>query len=139
MPPLDRWLRAGLTRWALRELYRTFRREKDRRTRGLLLLREWLSPQQLAQYSAKGYFDVVGCDTGRRYRIRHGTAGNVHEIDSSGRAGTRFCFLPVGGLVEGDVMLAQKIAIETDELKTLAVANSFPPQVRWALPGVRPF
>jgi hypothetical protein len=30
--------------------------------------------------------------------------------------------------VPGDVMLAQKIALETDELAALAVANRFAPQ-----------
>jgi hypothetical protein len=33
------------------------------------------------------------------------------------------CFAPVGPLVKGDVMLAQKIALETDEQSALAAAN----------------
>ena len=37
--------------------------------RGLKLLREWLSQEQLAQYDAHGYFEVIGCHTGKRYRI----------------------------------------------------------------------
>jgi hypothetical protein len=28
--------------------------------RGLKLLREWLSPEQLAQFNLEGYFDVIG-------------------------------------------------------------------------------
>ena len=36
-------------------------------------------------------------------------------------------FVPVGYLVAGDVMLAQKIALETNELSALAVANRFSP------------
>jgi len=35
--------------------------------------------------------------------------------------------MPEGGLVAGDVMLAQKIALETCETSTLALANRFPP------------
>ena len=35
------------------------------------------------------------------------------------------CFVPSGGLVAGDVMLVQKIALETNEQTTLAVANPF--------------
>jgi hypothetical protein len=54
--------------------------------RGLTLLKEWLSPEQLAQYHANGYFDVVGCASGKRYRIHYGTSMNVHEIDSDGSA-----------------------------------------------------
>ena len=35
--------------------------------------------------------------------------------------------MPHGNLVAGDVMLAQKIALETNELEALAVANLFAP------------
>lgn len=128
-----RRFRTSLRMWALRELYRSFLLEKGSQARGLRLLREWLSAEQRDQFNAKGYFDVVGCDTGQRYRIRHGMSANVHEIDAAGRLGMGWCFVPVGGLVEGDVMLAQKIALETDELRTLEVANSFPP-FRWGRP-----
>ena len=34
-------------------------------------------------------------------------------------------FRPVGRLTAGDIMLVQKIALETDEQATLAVANRF--------------
>ena len=47
--------------------------------RGVLLLRQWLSPEQLAQYDARSYFEVTGCDSGKRYRISHGTAMNIRE------------------------------------------------------------
>jgi hypothetical protein len=99
-------------------------------TRGLRLLREWLSPQQLAQYHAKGYFDAVGCDSGKRYRIHYGTSMNVHEIDNDGWARVGWCFVPNTCLVAGDVMLAQKIALETNELDALAVAKQFSPAQR---------
>ncbi|WP_349253876.1 hypothetical protein [Bradyrhizobium sp. CB2312] len=100
--------------------------------RALRLLRSWLSPEQRTEFDTGGYFDVVGCDSGKRYRIRRGTSGNVHEIDEYGRLGTGWCFVPLGGLIEGDVMLAQKIAIETDEERALSVANSFPGPIRLA-------
>ena len=96
-------------------------------TRGLTLLREWLSSEQLAQYQAKGYFDVTGCDSGKRYRIHHGTSMNIHQIDSGGSARVGWCFVPNICLVAGDVMLAQKIALETNELGALAVAKEFSP------------
>src|ERR1700722_10016478 len=102
----------------------------DAETRGLTLLREWLSPEQLAQYQANGYFDVTGCDSGKRYRIHYGTSMNVHEIDRAGRARVGWCFVPNIYLVAGDVMLAQKIALETDELGALAVAKEFSPSRR---------
>ena len=100
-----------------------------RETRGTTLLREWLSPTQRAQFDTSKSFDVVGCDSGRRYRIHYGRVTNVHEIDGAGQPVTGWCFVPSGGLVAGDVMLAQKIALETNEQAALAVANRFNIQV----------
>jgi hypothetical protein len=108
---------------ALRELYRNFLGENTPEARGRRLLRKWLTPEQRAQFEAHRYFDVIGCDTGRRYRIHYGTAANVEEMDEAGTARTGLCFLPSGQLVPGDVMLAQKIALETGEEAALAVAN----------------
>ena len=106
-----------------RERYRAMMDARE--ARGITLLREWLSPMQRAQFDATKYFDVVGCDTGRRYRIHYGRVTNVHEIDRTGQPVTGWCFVPSGGLVAGDVMLAQKIALETNEQATLRVANRF--------------
>jgi hypothetical protein len=123
--PLGRLL-AECARWvqALREWYRTTAAAD---TRATTLLREWLSPQQRAEFDAEGYFDVVGCDSGKRYRIHHGTSMNVHEMDDAGHSKVGWCFVPDRRLVAGDVMLAQKIALETCEKSALAVANRFPP------------
>ena len=91
------------------------------------LLREWLSPVQRIQFAKKGYFEVVGGDTGRRYRIYPGTMSNVCEIDEKGHASLGLCFRTMGELPIGDVMLAQKIALENCESSVLAVARSFVP------------
>ena len=112
-------------RSALADWFQELGRAKDSEARGLKLLRGWLSPEQLAQYDAKSYFDVTGCDSGKRYRIRHGTSMNIHEIDRAGHPRACWCFVPNASLVAGDVMLAQKIALETDERPVLAVANRF--------------
>jgi hypothetical protein len=93
--------------------------------RGLRLLKEWLSPEQLAQYEIHNYFDVIGCHTGRRYRIRHGKSANISELDNAGQRLVGLCFIPRDDLVAGDVMLAQKIALETDESAALRVAKRF--------------
>ena len=97
----------------------------EREARGLELLKEWLSPEQFAQYDAKSYFEVTGCHSGKRYRISHSTTMNIHELDGAGYPCVGWCFAPKGYLVAGDVMLAQKIALETDERGALAVANRF--------------
>jgi len=92
----------------------------------LRLMQEWLSPDQRQQFDQFGYFDVVGCISGRLYRIYYNSMPtNVYEINSAGRRQRAVCFAPVGPLVKGDVMLAQKIALETDEKSALAVANIF--------------
>jgi hypothetical protein len=87
------------------------------------LLKEWLSPAQLSAYEAHRYFDVVGCDTGTIYRIHQGTQGNIEQLDGSEKAVCKWCFVPQGKLAVGDVMLAQKIALETSEAGALGVAN----------------
>ena len=114
-------------RSALADWFQELGRAKDSEARGLKLLRGWLSPEQLAQYDAKSYFDVTGCDSGKRYRIRPGTSMNIYEIDPAGFPLTGWCFVPNASLVAGDVMLAQKIALETDERGALAVAKRFAP------------
>ena len=111
----------------VRQLYQKFLSENSREARGLRLMRDWLSPSQRLQFDRSGSFDVIGCDSGKRYRVYSEMVPNVHELDDAGRPRVGLCFIPLGRLVVGDVMLAQKIALETDEQGTLAVANRFWP------------
>jgi hypothetical protein len=76
--------------------------------RGLALLKAWLGPEQAKQWASERAFEVLGCDTGRRYRITYGTAMNVHQLDRAGQRVAKWCFVPEGDLVTGDVLLAQK-------------------------------
>lgn len=89
------------------------------------LLKDWLSPAQLSAYEANRYFDVVGCDSGTAYRIHNGIEGNIEQLDALGRPLCRWCFMPQGKLAAGDIMLAQKIALETCETSAIGVANRF--------------
>ncbi len=50
---------------------------------------------------------------------------NVHQLDEKDRLVCVLCFAPAGGLVVGDVMLAQKLALELFESDTLKAANRF--------------
>jgi hypothetical protein len=99
--------------------------ERESNTRGLTLLKNWLSPAQLGAYESHGYFEVIGSDSGTIYRIHHGQQANVEQLDHAGRPVCVWCFVPVGDLVAGDVMLAQKIALETDENAAIAVAVKY--------------
>src|SRR6476660_4209657 len=105
------------------ERYRAIKAARE--ARGIALMREWLSPAQRAQFDGSKFFEVVGCDSGCRFRIHYGRVTNVHQIDDAGEPVVGWCFVPSGGLVAGDIMLVQKIALETDEQATLAVANRF--------------
>jgi hypothetical protein len=78
----------------LRERYRLIKDARD--VRGVTLLREWLSPMQRAQFDVSKSFDVVGCDSGRRYRIFYGKVTNVHEIDDAEKRVTGLVFCPIG-------------------------------------------
>jgi hypothetical protein len=68
---------------------------------------------------------VIGGRTGRRYRIRYGRQMNIDQIDRNGGRICGWCFVPQGRLVAGDVMLAQKIALELFEPEALKVARRF--------------
>jgi hypothetical protein len=48
---------------------------------------------------------------------------NVHQLDQDGRTMAQWCFAPAGGLAPGDVLLAQKIALEPMEREALALPN----------------
>ena len=105
--------------------------------RAIELLIRCLSPAQREQYKTRGYFDVFGGDTGKRYRIRHGCQLNVEQLDQNGRRKQLLCFMPKGGLPVGDVMLAQKIALELFEIDAIRAANRSPNwdvayELRWA-------
>ena len=102
--------------------------EDAKEGRGITLLREWLSKEQQAQFDASKFFEVTGCDSGKRYRIRYGTEANVHELDEAGQPVMGWCFIPTGNLVPGDVMLSQKLSLETNETSALRIANKFPPR-----------
>jgi hypothetical protein len=92
--------------------------------RGFALLQGWLDPEQAKQWASRRAFEVRGCDTGTRYRITCGTAMNVHQLDEAGRRMAKWCFVPEGDLVTGDILLAQKIALETMESQVLRLANT---------------
>jgi hypothetical protein len=95
-------------------------------TKGDALLRSWLSSEQGRQWDLHGYFETIGSHTGKRYRLRRGKEMNIDELDSGGRVVAQWCFAPLGNLVIGDILLAQKIALETMERDALHIANRRP-------------
>src|SRR4029453_10247828 len=73
--------------------------------RSLLLLRRWLSPAQREQFTRKGYFEVFGGDSGKRYRIHAGASVNVCEIDERGCLKGGLCLLRMAPVLLGAYML----------------------------------
>jgi hypothetical protein len=90
------------------------------------LLKENLSAAQRTQYERWNYFEVIGGATGRRYRIRHGHQLNVEQLGGTGGRVRLLCFMPEGCRWVGDVMLAQKIALELFETEALRIAHKSP-------------
>ena len=87
------------------------------------LLHSWLSLDQREQYDARGFFEVVGSDTSKRYRIYRGHVFNIQELDADGEEAFAWCLTLHGLFATGDINLAQKIALETFERNALAIAN----------------
>ena len=110
---------AGL-RQKLRQLWR---RRSGVAQQSMRLLTDNLSPAQRDQLKVFNYFDVVGGDTGTRYRIRFGDLMNVEQLNSRGKCMRLLCFAPEGRLPVADTMLAQKIALELFETEAVHTAN----------------
>jgi hypothetical protein len=100
-------------------------RAPEAEARGMTLLKEWLTPAQRQDLQHFGFFQVTGSHSRKHYRICIGVVQNVLELDHTGTPVCGWCFAPAGSLVPGDVMLAQKIALETDERVALRIANPF--------------
>ena len=71
----------------------------------------------------RGAFDVIGGRSGTRYRIHHGYQMNIEQLDWAGRRVRLLCFAPKGRLAIGDIMLAQKLALELYEEDAILAAN----------------
>jgi len=109
-----------------RPVYGPFSSEAS--NKALALLKRWLSPEQRRELEKRGSFDVVGSHTGRRYRIYPGKLNNVRILQDNFEVAA-LCFAPAdaGFLPEADIMLAQKITLETNEKAALKVAHQSSP------------
>ena len=124
------WNTTTFHRW----LYGAAEMEKMTRDRAdqraLELLKAWLSPDQARTFEETGIvrFNVRGSHSGKLYHVVRTHAYGIVEVDDNGVRVDAWCFVPTYDYVKGplpiyDVMLAQKIALETDELAALRVAN----------------
>lgn len=94
--------------------------------RSLELLDQWLTPEQRDSLARHGYFDLVGSNGGR-YRLLKENIYNIRPIGKDGNLNNlKLCAVPEGTETLGDQLLAQKIALETDEISVVRVANASP-------------
>jgi hypothetical protein len=98
-----------------------FSEESERRARTLLLAN--LTPEQRSSFEDRGYFDVIGGDTGQTYRLANRRVMNIHKLTENGALVKTWCVVPEGDLPTGDVLLSQKFALELYETDTLARAK----------------
>lgn len=97
-------------------------KEAAAKQRAEKLLFETLTPQQKEDLTKKGSF-YLHTQSGRKYRIDRHTHGNVYLYDEKDRIVRKFCAQP-SGVPADDAILAQKLALETDEDSFLRVANA---------------
>ncbi len=91
------------------------------RERALTLLLDHLTPAQRFQYETVHSFDVEV--NGRRYRISSGWSGNVKRLNESGGWIESLCIHFDRSMPIPDLMLAQKLMLETNEAEFRRIAN----------------
>lgn len=94
------------------------------RRRAAELLLSQLDDEQRTAYEARHRFRLVGAD-GKLYEIARGRQHNVWELDASGRPRTEFC-ITHPDLPDDDIVLAQKLLLETDPARFRRIANATP-------------
>ena len=90
--------------------------------RSMELLESWLSEEQLASLRERQTFEVVGNASGKRYRLHQKYSFGIEVLEGTD-AGDLLCAVPHGASALGDILLAQKIGLETAERATLQRAN----------------
>lgn len=96
--------------------------------RASALLRRHLSREQRVSFVSCGSFDVVS-EWGRRYRITEGNCRNVYSLvraeDGEWHPLQCYCLMATGVPV-GDLLLIQKLLLETNEQHFLQTAIASP-------------
>jgi hypothetical protein len=111
VPPADNWCTNKLRQ----------RRQVRIEKRAEALLYSYLTDVQRADYEYSNGFVVKSDSTGTRYRVEGG--GACYELDAADTKIAHLCFYPAEALCGHDVVLAKKIALETDEAETRRIAN----------------
>ncbi len=92
------------------------------REKAEVLLKENLDREQREQFDKTRWFYLIS-QSGKRYRIRHDWIGNIDEIDEKDMVVAGYCIHPQIEVPIEDSMLIQKLMLEGDEQRFLAIAN----------------
>jgi hypothetical protein len=109
----------GTDDWCTNKLRQ--RRQVRIEKRAEALLYSYLTDVQRADYEYSNGFVVKSDSTGTRYRVEGG--GACYELDAADIKIAHLCFYPVDALCSHDIVLAKKIALETNEAETRRIAN----------------
>ena len=93
--------------------------------RALDLLMENLTGAQQRDFLRYGCFDVIGGESGKRYRLWHCFHQNIEELDAYRCRVCLWCFQPGEARALADVLLAQKAALELFERDAMRIANRY--------------
>lgn len=98
------------------------KRLKEAGSRAFQLLFRCLPRDQAERLGEQGHFDVQGSQGGW-YRIREGQYRNVLRLNRGCFPVEQLCLHPVDWCPNADVMLAQRLLLQTDEGQFLRQAN----------------
>lgn len=87
------------------------------------LLREHLTKEQIEQLDKKGEFEVEA-QSGKRYAVSKGRAGNVYSLDERRQKIAKHCIHPDDNCPDQDTMLAQLLWLKWNESEFLRIANT---------------
>jgi len=110
-----------------REYAQTKQKQVDADLKADALLHEFLDAMQRDQVVKDSAF-IVEAKSGRRYQVKRNS--RVAELDEHGKIVAYHCIHPRDYFPAGDVMLAQKLMLDTDESEFLRIANCFPVEAR---------
>ncbi len=105
------------------ERIRAQEKRKAASARARAELRHWLDADQWKTFEKQNHFIVHSRDGERIYRVEYGRQGNVKLISPQGKELASFCIHPDMNCPNEDTMAAQKLMLETDEKRFLAIAN----------------
>lgn len=115
-------LRAEVARTRKLELDRVEAERQLAEVKADALLAEFCDAMQRDQIEKKAEF-IVLTESGKRYRVKRNQ--RVAELDSQGNLVAYYCIHPRESVPSGDVMLAQKLMLETEEARFLQIANRY--------------